>query len=156
MNYFVFGEKAEEKPPVKKEEVVEEEPVVEEPEEEIDPLDAYMNQIAEVQRVDDLKVKQKQNAEVIYNDETVYDEEDLKVEVEAQPIKNWSLKKKELKFVIFLFTSLFCFFQKMNCNLNHSKGTVHKSCKSDFFDMTDIKCKRIFFVFFQYLSEFEN
>jgi len=91
--------KAEEKPPVKKEEVVEEEPVVEEPEEEIDPLDAYMNQIAEVQRVDDLKVKQKQNAEVIYNDETVYDEEDLKVEVEAQPIKNWSLKKKELKFV---------------------------------------------------------
>lgn len=89
--------KAEEKPPQKKEKV--EEPVPEEPAEEIDPLDAYMNQIAEVQRVDDLKVKQKQNAEVIYNDETVYDEEDLKVEVEVQPIKNWSLKKKELKFV---------------------------------------------------------
>jgi len=89
--------KVEEKPPQKKEKV--QEPVLEEPEEEIDPLDAYMNQIAEVQRVDDLKVKQKQNSEVIYNDQTVYDEADLKVEVEVQPIKNWSLKKKELKFV---------------------------------------------------------
>jgi len=65
----------------------------------IDPLDAFMSNLHEVQQKDDLKVKLKKNSEVIYNDQTVYEEKDLKVDVEIVPIKNWTLKKKELKYV---------------------------------------------------------
>jgi len=70
---------------------------VPQPEGPMDTFDAFMATLEDLQKTNDAKKKGKEGTEVMWNGDTVYEEEDLLVDDTSIITKSWVAKKKELK-----------------------------------------------------------